>query len=218
MPVTEQDKLAMKNILEALDGKSITSSNSTHNVDYTDDISGPGQVSRKAVEAMAQVLTRLNNVTSEVMSESNWDSQLNEAVNTTKITDGVKVGNYKIMIKEDVKRIAGKQYYSIYNSQTGDVIADDLTLYETALAVVKQLNNGRFANHPIVRKLFDADNRYTSHRTDAIVYKIKANRAEKIGNMNKKDLFESRHQASAISAQKAKKDIKSVIAESARTL
>ena len=69
---------------------------------------------------MASVLSRLNNLSNHVVdnmiTESVQHNDVAEALTTERVNNGVKVGRYQILIKEDANRIAGKQFYSIYNS------------------------------------------------------------------------------------------------------
>ena len=217
--VSQQDRDAMKKILDAFEGKTTNTTNTpklTENFNSDVELAGPGQVTQKDVAAMANVLKKLNDVTSQVMAESRTNPQLAEAVQTSKVNNTVKVGSYRIMIKEDEQRLAGKQYYSIYFNQPNNVIADDITLYETALSIVKLLNSGKFVNSTIVRRLFDADNRYTSNKTDAIRFRIHSRSAQKDMDFEKSDLFENRYQVSVNNAMQAKKEIKTIITESRR--
>lgn len=220
MAVTDQDRDAMKKILGALDGNATALSESDNmptkvNESFVE-VTGPGVVTTAEVTAMSKIMNRLSNITSQVITESKFDTQLSEAIQTNRNNDGVKVGNYQIMIKEDQKRLAGKQYYSIYHTQSGDTIAADLSLYEVALNVVKHLNNGRYVNSSIVRKLFDADDRYTASRTDAIRFKSRSNTYFKNKDFTKSQLYENRYQASVTNAMSAKKEIKELISEGRR--
>lgn len=213
--VSPEDKDAMKRLLEMMEGKTPSSPSPTP-VSYGSnevELAGAGQVTQRDIDAMSSVIKKLNSVTQEVISESYANPILAEAVQTKRNEEGVKVGSYQIMIKEDQRRLAGKQYYSIYHSRTNDIIANDLSLYETALMVVKLLNAGGYVNDPVIRKLFEADDFYTSHRTDAIRFKAKARSCEKIGDRSKMDVFESRYQASLDNAMTYKKQIKKLISE-----
>jgi hypothetical protein len=218
--VTDESRDTMRRILGAMNGEpkalASTKNKLTEINDTLDDLGGPGQPSAKSIDAMAQVLNRLNNVTSQVVTESKFDPQLKEAINTKRMNNSVKVGSYEITIREDDQRIAGKQYYSIYHTKSGDTIADDLSLYEVALTVVKQLNNGKYVNSSIVRKLFEADENYTAHRIDAIRFKSRAKRFERNKDFNKSQVYESRYQYSVNKAMIAKKNIKELITESKR--
>lgn len=211
MTVSPEERDAMANILRIMEGEAPVSKKTTSTLSEVE-LAGPGQVTKADVNAMADVLNKLNSVSNQVVSdmitESEYDPGLDFALSTSKNDAGVKVGRYQIMIKEDPKRLAGKQYYSIYNTRTNDIIADDLSLYETALSVVKLLNNGKFANSSQVRKLFEYDDSYTAHKQDAIRYKRAMILAEKKKDYVKYDLYESRQQASIDRAMQAKKNIK----------
>lgn len=214
MSVAPEDKDAMKRILELMEGKEPSDPTPRSNASSGDvELAGAGQVTRRDIDAMAMVLDKLNSVTKSVIKESHTDPDLQEAIGTQRTDDGVKVGNYQIMIKEDQKRLAGKQYYSIYHVKSNDIIADDITLYETALTVVKLLNSGRYVNEPVIRRLFEADDRYTAHKSDAIRFK---SRARSTFDASKRDVYESRYQASIDNAMSYKKAIKKLISESRR--
>lgn len=215
MTVSAQERDAMQRLLDVMEGKTPSSPALPANHGSSDiELAGAGQVTQRDIDAMSQVLAKLNTVTQQVVYESEQDPQLRSAMVTERNDSGVKVGSYQIMIKEDEKRLAGKQYYSIYHTRTNDIIADDLTLYETALTIVKVLNSGRYVNDPLVRKLFEADDRYTSHRTDAIRFKARMKQAEKRGDDSKMDVYESRYQVAIDNAMTFKKDIKKLINES----
>lgn len=215
MSVTPEEKDAMQRLLEVMEGKtpSTPAPRALQSGAQEIELAGAGQVTQRDIDAMSQVLSKLNNVTQQVLYEGETDPNLRAAISTQRNEDGVKVGSYQIMIKEDDRRLAGKQYYSIYHTRTNDVIADDLSLYETALTIVKLLNSGRYVNDPTIRKLFEADDRYTSHRTDAIRFKARMKQAEKSGDIAKRDVFESRYQVSIDNAMTFKKDIKKLISE-----
>lgn len=215
--VTPEERDAMARLLSIMEGETPAPiSRTTAMAQSTGpvELAGAGQITQADVNAMADVLSKLNNVTQEVVTESAFNPQLHQAVNTVRNEEGVKVGNYQIMIHEDDKRLAGKQYYSIYNVRTNDVIASDLTLYETALSVVKLLNNGVYANNPTIRKLFEFDDYYTSQRTDAIRFKVRMRKAEQQKDFAKFDLYESRYQTAVENAMNHKRNIKKLISES----
>jgi hypothetical protein len=160
---------------------------------------------------MSDVLSKLNSITNHVVDDMITESvahpQISEALHTQKLSNGIKVGRYQILVKEDAQRLAGKQFYSIYNSLTNDTIADDISLYETALAVVRLLNKGKFANSAEVRQLFENDDAYTSHKVDAINFK---RRLKTVKDVAKQDIYESRLQASMDRCMAAKKLIKTL--------
>ena len=211
--VTPEDRDAMARILQLMNGETPSDApRSTSLSESAIELAGPGQITRSDVNAMATVLTRLNSLSNHVVdgmiTEGASSPQISEALNTERLETGVKVGRYQIMIKDDPRRIAGKQFYSIYNSLTSDTIADDISLYETALGVVRLLNAGRFANSQEVRTLFEQDDLYSSHKVDALMYKKKMSTAV---DASKRDIFESRYQASLDRCMTAKKNIKTLV-------
>ena len=214
MSVSSEDRDAMARIMMAMEGKSLPATAASNNAGNNSivELAGPGQVTNAEINAMADVLTKLNSITNQVVdnmiTESKGNREVRDALVTSKNQEGVKVGLYQIMIKEDDKRLAGKQYYSLYNTKTGDIIADDISLYETALNVIKLMNNGKYANSQEVRTLFENDDSYTSHKQDAIRYKRAMIISERKNDLGKRDLYESRYQASMDRAMIAKKEIK----------
>lgn len=213
MTVTPEERDAMANIMRIMEGQApVRSGSTTSSTPAEVELAGPGAVTQRDITAMADVLNKLNSVSNsvvkDIISESQYDPEMTMALNTTKTNNGVKVGRYQILVKEDQTRLAGKQYYSVYNSQTNDIIADDLSLYETAIKVVKLLNNGKYTNSQEVRKLFEYDDSYTAHKQDAIRFKRSMNISEKKNDFQKVALYESRYQASIDRAMESKKAIK----------
>ena len=208
-PEEREAMLRLRNIMEGVHNPEPTKPNS--NLSREVELAGPGQVTNADIHAMSDVLSKLNSITNHVVDDMITESvahpQMSEALHTQKLSNGIKVGRYQILVKEDAQRLAGKQFYSIYNSLTNDTIADDISLYETALAVVRLLNKGKFANSAEVRQLFENDDAYTSHKVDAINFK---RRLKTVKDAAKQDIYESRLQASMDRCMAAKKLIKTL--------
>lgn len=207
--VTPEERDQMAHLLNILNGRPSASppKKQTNAVTESVELLGPGAVSSADINAMAGILTKLQSIkpTQSVLHEGISDPELVEAYETKKTKTGVSIGKYQILIKEDAKRLAGKQYYSVYHTSSNDIIADDISLYETALTVVRLLNNGKYLNSVEIRKLFEYDDTYTSHRLDALLYK---RRLSKVSDPVKTDIYESRYQASIDKAMIAKRQIK----------
>ena len=208
-PEEHEAMLRLRNIMEGVHNPEPAKPNS--NLSREVELAGPGQVTNADIHAMSDVLSKLNSITNHVVDDMITESvahpQISEALHTQKLSNGIKVGRYQILVKEDAQRLAGKQFYSIYNSLTNDTIADDISLYETALAVVRLLNKGKFANSAEVRQLFENDDAYTSHKVDAINFK---RRLKTVKDAAKQDIYESRLQASMDRCMAAKKLIKTL--------
>jgi len=214
--VTDAEREAMARMMAIMNGETpppaptgsqmVTESLSTEG--------GPGSPSQAEIHAMAKVLESLSKVTNEVIMESSPDERL--AVKTRRDSNSVSVGEYKIEIYLNEQRAAGKQYYSIQHTGTGTVIADDITLYEVALAAVKMLNSNKYVNNPTVRRLFELDDRYTSCKIDAMSSKQAQKRAEKRGDMIKEDIYATKFQKALDTAGAIKRDIKAILEDASK--
>jgi hypothetical protein len=217
MTVSAEERAAMARLMAIMNGESpaaasrmVSESRSSEPVQLL----GAGQVSQRDVNAMADVLRKLesavNNTSNHMLAESHSDPQLREALQTSSVKDGVKIGIYRIQQQLDESRVAGKQYYNVINSITGDTVAAELSLYEAAHGLVRLLNNGRFFNSDEVRKLMEAESAYTSHKIDAVRFHRMARKAERAGLNDKAELMEVRKQASLDKAMTAKSMVKKI--------
>jgi hypothetical protein len=215
--VTDAEREAMARMMAIMNGETPPPAHATGSNMVTESLStegGPGSPSQAEVHAMAKVLQSLNKVTNEVIMESSPDEKL--AVHTRREPNGVSVGEYKIEIHLNEQRAAGKQYYSIEHSGTGIVIANDITLYEVALAAVKMLNNHKYVNNPTVRRLFELDDHYTSCKIDAVSSKQAQRRAEKRGDQIKEDIYATKFQKALDTAGSIKRDIKTILEDASK--
>ena len=214
--VTDAERDAMARMMAIMNGETPPAPSSSQMV--TESLStegGPGSPSQAEIHAMARVLESLSKVTGEVIMESSPDDKL--AVTTRRHKTGVSVGEYKIEIHLNEQRAAGKQYYSIEHTGTGTVIANDITLYEVALAAVKMLNNNNYVNNPTVRRLFELDDHYTSCKIDAMSSKQAQKRAEQRCDMIKEDIYATKFQKALDTAGLIKRDIKKILEDASKT-
>ena len=214
--VTDAERDAMARMMAIMNGEAppLPSTSAQMVTESLSTEGGPGSPSQAEVHAMARVLENLNKVTNEVIMESSSDEKL--AVRTRRDSNTVSVGEYKIEIHLNEQRAAGKQYYSIEHSGTGMVIANDITLYEVALAAVKMLNNNKYVNNPKVRRLFELDDHYTSCKIDAMSSKQAQKRAEQRGDMIKEDIYATKFQKALDTAGSIKRDIKAILEDASK--
>lgn len=214
--VTPEDKAAMARILQLMNGTASTSAPvaSRTKSPAPVELAGAGQVTRQDVDAMAQVLNRLNSVVNQVSTdllvESQTRPEIAEALNTTTNAEGVKIGLYQIRQNLDESLLTNKQNFSVINKVSGETIAHDLGLYEAAHALVKMLNSGKFVNSPPVRELLDAEATYTAQKVNAARYNKLIKRATASHDVVKIDLFESRKQKAMDLAMQAKATVKKI--------
>lgn len=215
MSVSAEDRDAMARLLSIMNGQPQEISplqESKQTAASPVELLGPGQVSSRDINAMADVLRKLenavNSTSSNMLEESARDPELKAALNTTATSDGVKIGIYKIQQQLDESRVAGKQYYNVINQVTGHVVAHELSLYEAAHGLVKMLNNGLYFNSAPVRQLMEAEAAYTSHKIDAVRFHRAARKQQKMGHEGKSQLMETRKQDSLDKAMLAKSNVK----------
>lgn len=214
MTVSPQERAAMARLMQIMEGKTPAAESYSHSVSHEEPVvlAGPGQVTQQDVQAMADVLRRLegavNNTSAHMVLESTQDRQLQEALITEPTQDGVKIGVYQIRQGLDESRVAGKQFYSVINRATGETVAHELSLYEAAHGLVRLLNMGKFFNSQETRKLLEAESAYTSHKIDAVRYHRMMRKAERAQDPTRASLMETRKQASMDRAMQAKAELK----------
>lgn len=217
MTVSAQDRAAMARLLQIMNGEKpqpISESQSVYTQDSPVELAGAGQVTARDVQAMADVLRRLDSAVNsahvQMVQESVSDNKLKEALMTEPVPQGVKIGVYQIQQHTDPTRVAGAQYYSVVNKHTGETLAHELSLYEAAHGLVRMLNQGKFFNSACVRDLLEAEAAYTSQRIDAVRYHRMLKSAERKGDGHKAQLMETRKQASMDRAMQAKAKVRKI--------
>ncbi len=215
MTVSAEDKAAMNRLLQIMNGERVTDPvRSSVQQSSPLELAGAGQVTRGDVDAMAQVLTRLNNVvgqvSADILLESHQNNEIKEALSTESTATGVKIGCYEIKINLDESRLVNKQNYSVVNKITGEILAHELGLYEAAHGLVKMLNSGVYINSQSVRELLEAEAAYTSHKQDAIRFKRRAKKSLNVGSTHEHGLYEARQISSMDKAMSAKARVKKI--------
>lgn len=210
MTVSEQERNYMQNLLDIMDGKSPAGAQSSPKnlhapLNESVQLAGPGQVTSADVQAMHNVLSKLEHITDDLVQDPEPNQEFRQAIQEQRNTRGMSVGSWQIAVHEDAARLAGKQYYSIHHTQTKQVIANDISLYETALGVARLLNKGEMVNSWKVRELFEQDDTYTHHKIDAHRFRI---RSRKTHDQHQRQLYETRMQASSDRAQQIRDHLK----------
>lgn len=210
MTVSEQERNYMQNLLDIVDGKSTSTTvrkppAKSLRESVGTELAGPGQVTSADVAAMHDVLAKLENITDDLVHDPEPNQEFRQALQEQRNPRGLSVGSWQIAVHEDAARLAGKQYYSIHHTQTQQVIASDISLYETALRVARLLNQGEMVNSWKVRELFEQDDTYTSHKIDAHRFRI---RSRKTQDQHQRQLYETRMQASSDRAQQIRDQLK----------
>jgi hypothetical protein len=104
------------------------------------------------------VVETFENAASTAAAEIKKTPKLREAIHTTKTDTGFIYGEWELIERKDVK----KTYYTIRHTGTSEILAKDLMLRESALAIVKLLNEGMPINSERSFRALNADMKYKS--------------------------------------------------------
>lgn len=170
-----------------------------------------GAPSSKEIDAMKRVMESLNSVGNgvikEVVKESKIDPELKSYVQSS-LTGSVRVGNVFAINVREIDSLRGKKkVYDIHNTATGELITNDLFLYEAAYAIVKYLNNGKNILGNEIRQVIKLEQDYAAARTDAGMFKVRYNENLKKGNATKTQLYETRFYDSKDKALRIKAEL-----------
>ena len=115
-------------------------------------------------------------------------------------------GQYNIEIVEHtVIKGVKKKFYNIKNS-AGDMIYNDIALFESAMGIVKGLMFGNDKHR--VEKIVDLDERYSSYLTEAAMYKQKA---ATLKESYKQDVALAKQGSAVTKMNQIKKQIKTLL-------
>jgi len=116
-------------------------------------------------EAMASVLEKLQaasgSAAQEIVTESQNEPDLGFAVQAERTETGVTVSKYDIRAeKKTVNEGLKKTFYNVIDNRSGDIIYEDLGLFESAMGIVKHLLYTK--NNNKLNRLVDLDREYVS--------------------------------------------------------
>jgi hypothetical protein len=100
------------------------------------------------------------------------------------------MGSWEIKVSED----GGTKSYDVTNVHTGDAIAHDLTLYESALCLCKLLNFHVGINSAAVREVLDLEDKYARQRQEAALFKLRHKQRTTSGDYPRAAIAEDRYQ------------------------
>lgn len=206
MTVTPQEIEAMKKVLGNLssitDQRPPQSGERSHNFAQSTGVKAKDPDS----QAMLDILTRLNKVneqTREVISEST-DVVSKQLASTEQTASGVRIANYIVDIAEATVNGTVKNTYSIIEAATGRVLYSDLALYESVMAITKQLLKNPGSAFVKCNTIARLDEDYSKHFYEAMSYK---QRIQRTNDLDKRSLYESKYSRSVGMAKDAKRNI-----------
>lgn len=140
------------------------------------------------VRAMKAILEGFTQATESAVysSTSQHDRTLKEAMVTFETDRGTQVGSWEIVKKED------ESGFDVVHAQSGDIIAENLCVYEAAYALVKNFNLGVTINSKIVREILDLEDEYARNRTEAARQRQRTKRLYESGDNARGDIAQAR--------------------------
>jgi hypothetical protein len=157
-------------------------------------------------QAMLDILIRLNSVnekTMTVISEST-DIHSKQLASTEQTQSGVRIANYVVNITENSENGSKRNTYSIFDTSTQEEIYTDLALYESVMAITKQLLKPTDATFIKCDQIAKLDEDYAKNLYEAMAYK---QRIKKTSDIDKKCLYESKYSRTIGLAKEAKRNI-----------
>lgn len=131
-------------------------------------------------DAMADILRKLESSTQSaaetIVTESKRNPDLGFAVNASREVSGaVSVARYEIVPeKKTVSESFNKTFYSVVDNKTGQVLYNDLGLFESAMGIVKHMAfTGKQSK---IDRLVELDTAYVGHMVETYGYKKKMSR------------------------------------------
>ena len=158
----------------------------------------PGVMTKKDIQGMKMILEKFHKVANKgiqnLMEDSKTDSELHEALMTKPMKDGVQIGIWQIKANKFLTPNGQpKSTYDIVSAVDDQVISENLCLYETAYAIVKQLNKGVSPLSKSIREVLNLEEKYLQFKNDAVRFKSKAVRCLKEGDSRSNAIFEGRY-------------------------
>lgn len=151
-----------------------------------------------------------------LVEEANNNPELAEAFDTERLDNGVRIGKWVIFTKMyEMFKNHEIKVFDIVHNQTKQKIVENLFVYDAAKGLVRLLNKGIPMNSKEAMNIMKLEEQYVANKQDAYRYYRRAKLANKKGDYEVAELYESRH---AESTHKAKVLRTKLIAESNNVL
>lgn len=153
-----------------------------------------------AMKSILQAFHGTNSPVQQITERSEIDRELREALITEQTARGTRIGSWEIIINEDHR---GLKSFDVTNTQTGEPIATDLSLYDAAHGICRALNEGHVINSGRIRDILSAEFDYMRARQNAAEFREKASIYERRGD-DRQPLMEDRFDEALSRAKEAR--------------
>ena len=125
------------------------------------------------IRAMANILEKLEKSTRKtadnLVEASGGNTELKMAMNTSRSNSGVSVAGFEIVVEKQKLETITKNFYSVKDTSTSEMLYKDLALFETAMSIVKRLMLNKLTTD--IDRIVDIDKQYTAHLIESYDYK-----------------------------------------------
>lgn len=165
--------------------------------------------SREDVDIMKNILTKLNAISGDEPAPAPQRQQIAESHAGFVTDQRVGSGPYEVLAL--IKESGGKEVnrYSVVDSSRRDVIGD-LTLRETATALMKLMNKGLTLESARVQEVINLEEDYNRNRIQTASHKSRYQRSMELGETAAAQVFKDRFNVAKANALAAQDEIKSI--------
>lgn len=175
------------------------------------DVDMDDTIKSESITPIVEIITELyntpTNAVEKLIEASSDNPEIAEALNTTKLDDGIIIGKWKICARLVGSGKKQRKQFDIINTLTKKTVVKMLCIYEAALAIVRYLNNGKHISSQEIQNVLQLEKSFYAHRTDSINYNINMIRALKRNDEEKAFVLETRKKDAIVKALQLEKEI-----------
>lgn len=167
---------------------------------------------RAEIKEMGRFMTIMEDEIPVMIEKAQSDNILREALVTKEIDNGVKIGTWEIekVIEAGITK-KEETYYRLTSPDTFQYIKEQVFLYETAMGIVRLLNNGYTPNNITVKKVIDLDQEYQRLRIRALEEKYHWRQVQGTDREWRQELYEAKFDVAKTKALYVKEQIKNLL-------
>jgi hypothetical protein len=167
--------------------------------------------SREDIDAMKNILAKLNNIN----GEDQISEQASPTVGRTTLTETssaqkAKSGSFEVLIS--LKESNGKEIrtYNVVDSNRRDIVSN-LRLQESAQAIMKLMNKGLSFDSSRVQEVIDLEEDFNRNRLETAKHKARYTRSMELNETAAAEVFKNRFNVAKANALVAQDQIKSIL-------
>lgn len=156
---------------------------------------------------MVRLMSGLRDGVQELKQDAKTDRTLREAIITKQTDAGVKIGEYEIIVHDD----DGQKSFDVMENDTYSLIAAEMSLYESAHAIVRLLNSGFSKNSSKINEIVSLDEQYGRGLADAVICRHRAKKLNETGQYDRAEIMEIRYDSAKVRALTAQNTLARLI-------